>query len=36
MGIPYAQISENLKRAVIASEDGEFAYHDGVEWEGSN
>lgn len=31
--VPYAQISENLKRAVIASEDGEFAIHDGVEWE---
>jgi monofunctional glycosyltransferase len=31
--LPYAQISDHMKRAVIASEDGEFAYHDGVEWE---
>jgi monofunctional glycosyltransferase len=31
--VPYAQISDHLKRAVIASEDGDFAYHDGVEWE---
>jgi monofunctional glycosyltransferase len=31
--LPYDQISDNLKRAVIASEDGEFVYHDGVEWE---
>jgi monofunctional biosynthetic peptidoglycan transglycosylase len=31
--VPYAQISESLKRAVIASEDGEFIYHQGVEWE---
>ncbi len=31
--VPYAQISDNLKRAVIASEDGDFIYHDGVEWE---
>jgi monofunctional glycosyltransferase len=31
--LPYDQISDNLKRAVIASEDGDFAYHDGVEWE---
>lgn len=31
--VPYAQISDNLKRAVIASEDGDFVYHDGVEWE---
>jgi monofunctional glycosyltransferase len=30
---PYAQISENLKRAVIASEDGDFVDHDGVEWD---
>src|SRR6185369_7526870 len=30
---PYAQISDNLKRAVIASEDGSFANHDGVDWE---
>ncbi len=31
--MPYSQISETLKRAVIASEDGEFIYHQGVEWE---
>ncbi len=30
---PYAQMSDTLKRAVIASEDGEFIYHRGVEWE---
>ncbi len=31
--VPYSQISDTLKRAVIASEDGEFIYHNGVEWE---
>ena len=31
--VPYAQISDNLKRAVIASEDGTFVYHDGVDWD---
>ena len=31
--VPYGQISDNLKRAVIASEDGEFIHHNGVEWE---
>jgi len=31
--IPYGQISENLKRAVIASEDGSFVNHDGVDWD---
>jgi len=31
--VPYARISDTLKRAVIASEDGEFIYHQGVEWE---
>jgi monofunctional biosynthetic peptidoglycan transglycosylase len=31
--VPYGQISDNLKRAVIASEDGSFAYHDGVDWD---
>jgi monofunctional glycosyltransferase len=30
---PYAEISDHLKRAVIASEDDGFAYHDGVDWE---
>lgn len=31
--VPYARISDNLKRAVIASEDDSFAVHDGVDWE---
>jgi monofunctional glycosyltransferase len=31
--VPYDRISDHLKRAVIASEDGDFAYHDGIEWE---
>ena len=31
--VPYERISENLKRAVIASEDDGFANHDGVDWE---
>jgi monofunctional biosynthetic peptidoglycan transglycosylase len=31
--VPYDQISDNLKRAVIASEDADFIYHRGVEWE---
>ncbi|RYY94820.1 MAG: monofunctional biosynthetic peptidoglycan transglycosylase [Comamonadaceae bacterium] len=31
--VPYPQISDNLKRAVIASEDGSFANHDGVDWD---
>lgn len=31
--VPYAQIADPLKRAVIASEDGDFVHHDGVEWE---
>jgi monofunctional glycosyltransferase len=30
---PYERISDNLKRAVIASEDDGFASHDGVDWE---
>jgi monofunctional biosynthetic peptidoglycan transglycosylase len=30
---PYAAISDHLKRAVIASEDDGFAYHDGVDWD---
>lgn len=29
---PYGEISEHLKRAVIASEDDGFANHDGVDW----
>ncbi len=31
--MPYDRISDNLKRAVIASEDGSFTNHDGVDWE---
>ena len=31
--VNYADISSNLKRAVIASEDGDFVNHDGVEWD---
>lgn len=30
--MPYTQISDNLKRAVIASEDDSFVNHDGVDW----
>lgn len=30
--VSYAEISEQLKRAVIASEDGSFAQHEGVDW----
>jgi monofunctional biosynthetic peptidoglycan transglycosylase len=30
---PYNRISNNLKRAVIASEDANFAEHDGVDWD---
>ncbi len=31
--IAYGQISDNLKRAVIASEDDGFSNHDGVDWD---
>lgn len=31
--VPYDQISDHLKRAVIASEDATFSMHDGVDWE---
>jgi monofunctional biosynthetic peptidoglycan transglycosylase len=31
--MPYDAISDNLKRAVIASEDGSFSNHEGVDWE---
>ncbi len=31
--VPYAQISDHLKRAVIASEDDNFVNHDGVDWD---
>ncbi|WP_296443309.1 transglycosylase domain-containing protein, partial [Rhodoferax sp. UBA5149] len=30
--VAYPQISDNLKRAVIASEDDGFSSHDGVDW----
>ena len=32
--VPYARISMNLKRAVMASEDAKFLQHDGFDWEG--
>jgi len=31
--LPYADIGDSLKRAVIASEDDGFVNHDGVDWE---
>ena len=31
--VSYEQISDHLKRAVIASEDSTFAEHDGVDWD---
>lgn len=31
--VDYQDISDNLKRAVIASEDGSFNNHDGVDWD---
>jgi monofunctional biosynthetic peptidoglycan transglycosylase len=31
--LAYSQISDNLKRAVIASEDDAFSNHDGVDWD---
>ncbi len=30
--VPYEQMSKNLKRAIIASEDASFTDHDGVDW----
>ncbi len=32
--VDYSQISNNLKRAVIASEDSKFSDHEGFDWEG--
>jgi monofunctional biosynthetic peptidoglycan transglycosylase len=32
--VDYSKISNNLKRAVIASEDSKFKQHDGFDWEG--
>ena len=31
--VPYARISDHLKRAVITSEDARFAEHEGVDWD---
>jgi monofunctional biosynthetic peptidoglycan transglycosylase len=31
--VPYERIADNLKRAVIASEDDDFVNHEGVDWE---
>jgi len=31
--VDYAQVSPNLKRAVVAAEDARFLRHDGVDWE---
>jgi monofunctional biosynthetic peptidoglycan transglycosylase len=33
MWVPYKRISNNLKRAIIASEDANFSEHEGVDWE---
>ena len=30
--VPYSRISNNLKRAIIASEDSHFSEHEGVDW----
>ncbi|HSC79732.1 MAG TPA: monofunctional biosynthetic peptidoglycan transglycosylase [Chitinolyticbacter sp.] len=32
--VPYDKISNNLKRAIVASEDAKFLLHDGFDWEG--
>lgn len=32
--VPYDRISVNLKKALIASEDANFAAHDGFDWQG--
>ncbi len=32
--VPYARISPNLKRAVVAAEDAKFTEHEGFDWEG--
>lgn len=31
--VPYDRISNNLKRAIIASEDSNFSEHEGVDWD---
>ena len=32
--VPYARISEHLKRAAVAAEDDKFVDHEGFDWEG--
>ena len=32
--VPYARISDNLKRALIAAEDAKFVDHEGFDWDG--
>ncbi len=32
--VPYNQISDNLKRALVAAEDAKFLEHDGFDWDG--
>ena len=32
--VPYGRISNNLKKALIAAEDGKFLDHEGFDWEG--
>ncbi|WP_313951670.1 monofunctional biosynthetic peptidoglycan transglycosylase [Accumulibacter sp.] len=32
--LPYGRISANLKRAIVAAEDGKFLDHEGFDWEG--
>ena len=32
--VPYAQISNNLKRALVAAEDAKFVEHEGFDWDG--
>jgi monofunctional glycosyltransferase len=32
--VPYARISDNLKRALVAAEDANFVDHEGFDWEG--
>jgi monofunctional biosynthetic peptidoglycan transglycosylase len=32
--VPYAKISNNLKRALIAAEDAKFVDHEGFDWDG--
>jgi len=32
--VPYARISDNLKRAVLTAEDDKFVDHDGFDWDG--